>query len=1159
MGTRKPIRTYQRKIVKNSFVGLSALPVRTIKKYDPVENVQTRLDKSGTFIDESLNYDPFETTFDRLAKDAIVPPLPPDANRHDSSNRGSSESDTSNVTNIKSPEHDAFTLFADNGASSLMHKSVKLGRRCNRSRKSKLNAPTSKTKAEQQKRQASKMQKRSKMAQNISNEPDNKCDEQRPRSKRDTTSRLKNAVYDESDVLHHSCKKILKTDEVTTTLQTMVDGFVTDLKCVSSNLRNVKPCFVKLVRCIDQNSYEPNTEKSVADTRIKRLQRNEDINEIVHNTDSRSNSTEYNGIIENFRNISLKSCSVVLCDDIRNCREKCINGYLDKSVVSSSVFHDSSKIVSRCSDNVKLAIRHHTEGNGENIIIRDSFVRLEKLKREDFLKKDRVTSNERKRQMVVSSTPIDKLTRVRPSTCSVLLSPIDTKEGTSHFEQNFSVMTEKNVLNFTPSANHSNKKIRLSIAQSEDCKFDVADIHEQQTQILCSSQSTRIMEDFVVKTETISFEEDIYTANTQKYNMEDDAVLPCSLNTFAATDQSRSLFSTDTTYDHSTRDAVKNEIKEQIDEMISFPVDLRSEQEWSDKALLSFNFYQQPGGSNLERSKSTSSNQPFHQVESKFDTTVERYSDSINAINRQIEKSIFLKPGKSWTRSLSILNNINDECNLDKLSLGKGRKWRNSVRDLLDMQKQGIVQSCCEKQKDDLPSPDVSNRSSFDIDRHETFNSTNHVRFSKRISVRVVPNDTSVNHEVKDVPFLEAFGINSKLSHQTQSATRDDLIRKHSTTAKDVVLKKCSQQRYLPFSRCFPKSYLMHCRKIGEGVYGEVFLYENNFKKTKSVIKIIPIEGKELVNGEPQKKFNEILSEIVIAQELSNLRSNDVCRTGGFVEVKNIKCIIGTYPKKLVKLWNAYDEEKTSDNDCPSMFDKNQLYIALELGHGGEDLEAFVFQTADETCALFFQVGCLYICLYRSFLPLSFSFLAHFYYSLFIFIPLQIAFALAVAERALEFEHRDLHWGNVLISKTTDKYIYYKLDEKEIRLLSNGVRVSIIDFTLSRMLYQQCCIYNDLALDPALFTAHGEYQFEIYRLMRDKLQNNWREFEPYTNILWLHYILDKMITMVRYKRKDLRIHDYSIGRLKELKNLILNYDSTYDFVTNYNDIPCRCF
>lgn len=60
-----------------------------------------------------------------------------------------------------------------------------------------------------------------------------------------------------------------------------------------------------------------------------------------------------------------------------------------------------------------------------------------------------------------------------------------------------------------------------------------------------------------------------------------------------------------------------------------------------------------------------------------------------NDINKEIEKSVFLKPGKYWARSLSILNNINDRSNLEKLSIGKGKKWRHSVRDILDMQKQG--------------------------------------------------------------------------------------------------------------------------------------------------------------------------------------------------------------------------------------------------------------------------------------------------------------------------------------------------------------------------------------------------------------------------------------------------------------------------------------
>lgn len=54
-----------------------------------------------------------------------------------------------------------------------------------------------------------------------------------------------------------------------------------------------------------------------------------------------------------------------------------------------------------------------------------------------------------------------------------------------------------------------------------------------------------------------------------------------------------------------------------------------------------------------------------------------------------MEKPVYLKPGKSWRRSLSILNNVQTKSNLDKLSIGKGKKWRYSVQDVLNMQKQG--------------------------------------------------------------------------------------------------------------------------------------------------------------------------------------------------------------------------------------------------------------------------------------------------------------------------------------------------------------------------------------------------------------------------------------------------------------------------------------
>lgn len=67
-------------------------------------------------------------------------------------------------------------------------------------------------------------------------------------------------------------------------------------------------------------------------------------------------------------------------------------------------------------------------------------------------------------------------------------------------------------------------------------------------------------------------------------------------------------------------------------------------------------------------------------------------------------------------------------------------------------------------------------------------------------------------------------------------------------------------------------------------------------------------------------------------------------------------------------------------------------------------------------------------------------------------------------------------------------------------------------------------------------------------------RNNWRKFEPYTNVLWLHYILDKMITSVRYKKKNLKVHKHNVIRLKDFKDTILNYDSAYDFIINSNSV-----
>lgn len=160
----------------------------------------------------------------------------------------------------------------------------------------------------------------------------------------------------------------------------------------------------------------------------------------------------------------------------------------------------------------------------------------------------------------------------------------------------------------------------------------------------------------------------------------------------------------------------------------------------------------------------------------------------------------------------------------------------------------------------------------------------------------------------------------------------------------------------LPITKNSCSSALQQCRKIGEGVYGEVFMNET-VNGDANVLKIIPIDGKLEINGEQQKNFDEILSEIVIALQLSSLRNGKECMTSSFAEVVQVRCVQGHYPNHLIDIWELYRDIYGTENDHPNIFDEDQLYIVFELACGGQDLEAFQFTNAQQSKSAFQQVS----------------------------------------------------------------------------------------------------------------------------------------------------------------------------------------------------------
>ncbi|KAK9878914.1 hypothetical protein WA026_003740 [Henosepilachna vigintioctopunctata] len=511
--------------------------------------------------------------------------------------------------------------------------------------------------------------------------------------------------------------------------------------------------------------------------------------------------------------------------------------------------------------------------------------------------------------------------------------------------------------------------------------------------------------------------------------------------------------------------------------------------------------------SKLESNNKQKQSQVFEQVNySKDFNTLANFTKSANCSNA-LENSKY--------QDIVDSSIISEQPIMKKyLSLAAGKKFRRSI--IIHRNTMDVSRSCTA-----LGSNDIKTNSNF----------------SRRTSIKVVPVTSmrttiaKLKNFTADSTFPEEdLGDDTKYNSNnhlplihisTQDSNKEYNSNDHlpliCRSPKDIVLERCGQTEPLNFDECYPQSTLHNCQKIGEGVYGEVFMYQDQDRNGSVIVmKIIPIEGDQIVNFEKQKTFEEIISEIVITAELSDLRKHKCNRTDAFTEVMKIRCVKGCYPKRLLELWDLYDENKQSENDSPEIFKSDQLYIVLELSNGGRDLEAYEFRNAQQSLSVFNQIAC----------------------------------AIAVAEEELHFEHRDLHWGNVLVKVTKEEYSNFILKGREITIKNKEVKATIIDFTLSRIEYDKAVIFNDLALDNDLFSATGDYQFEIYRLMKENNGNEWQSFKPYSNVLWLHYVLDKAITAFRYKNTQSKLHKTSISTLKEYKAKILDYQSVTEFVIN---------
>ncbi|KAK1827130.1 hypothetical protein QBC39DRAFT_334466 [Podospora conica] len=308
--------------------------------------------------------------------------------------------------------------------------------------------------------------------------------------------------------------------------------------------------------------------------------------------------------------------------------------------------------------------------------------------------------------------------------------------------------------------------------------------------------------------------------------------------------------------------------------------------------------------------------------------------------------------------------------------------------------------------------------------------------------------------------------------------------------------------------------------KIAEASYAEVYRITND--RGVSIIKVIrlqsPIkpqtkaqERSGLVDEEPHSE-DDLLGELKISEWLADIP--------GFVIYKERYVVQGKAPKVLLETHQSFHRRmKRKDPDrlqfypSPSRYLDSTKFLVIELGDAGTALEDFSLTSLPQLWDVF----------------------------------LHTAIALARAEDLIQFEHRDLHEGNLCIRQVRPP----STTASTVPFGASGLDITILDYGLSRASDPSSPsdppIAYDLEKDLSLFTSTHAPQCKVYREMRSFLLSgdrahlppeahdvpyapsavadgapmSWAGHHPYTNVLWLAYIYQWLVTHFTGEKKAL--------------------------------------
>lgn len=152
----------------------------------------------------------------------------------------------------------------------------------------------------------------------------------------------------------------------------------------------------------------------------------------------------------------------------------------------------------------------------------------------------------------------------------------------------------------------------------------------------------------------------------------------------------------------------------------------------------------------------------------------------------------------------------------------------------------------------------------------------------------------------------------------------------------------------------------------------------------------------------------------------------------------------------------------------------------------------------------------------------------------------QMLLGFLISQEAMEFEHRDLHPGNIMIQQLDgDERLIYHYREHQVSMFSCGVQVKVIDTTFSRIKYSKfmfmsVCFYefHHSLTENRVFYRSLKHLFNLpkirkaretkvyqsldtqnqaYDSMAVMVHNKWHKYHKGTNIIWMMFIFKTLL------------------------------------------------